>query len=300
MREAWPLCRNVVKLGFIGAVRYGNGVVLVRDASGAWGPPQLVTLTGGSVGWQAGIQATDVVLVFKTPKSIEGLMRGKFTLGADAAVAAGPVGRQAAAATDAQLQAEIYSFSKTRGLFAGVSLDGSAIQVDAGANARYYYPALSPASQLGKLPQSAVALMSRLTQYTSAADSYMLFPSDYAAAQRADPVGRAAYIRQLLADHSRRLQQLLDDRWRQYLAMPSELFAPDRPLPAETVRPLLSRFDAVALDPQYLVLTQRPEFQSTHQLLRECASGAAPGDGRLSNLPPPPSAGPAKPEPVLR
>ena len=121
---------NVIKIGFIGGVRRGHGVVLVRDAEGEWGLPQFVVLTGGSVGWQAGLQATDVVLVFLTKKSIEGLMTGKFTLGADAAVSAGPVGRNAAAATDGQLKAEILSYSRSRGLFAGVALDGSVIQID--------------------------------------------------------------------------------------------------------------------------------------------------------------------------
>ena len=111
---------------------------MVRDEQGAWQAPQFVSLTGGSVGWQAGVQATDVILVFKTQKSIQGLMEGKFTLGVDAAAAAGPVGREATAATDATLKAEIYSYSRSRGLFAGVSLDGSALQIEYEANQSYY------------------------------------------------------------------------------------------------------------------------------------------------------------------
>src|SRR5207253_1884276 len=118
--------------------RYGRGIVMVRDERGYWRPPAFVTLAGGSFGWQIGLQVTDIVLVFKTRSSVDGLMRGKFTLGADAAAAAGPVGREAAAATDAELRAEIYTYSRSRGLFAGVSLDGSVLSVDHTANAAFY------------------------------------------------------------------------------------------------------------------------------------------------------------------
>ena len=111
---------NVIKVGFVAGIRWGHGVVMVRDAEGEWSLPQFVTLTGGSVGWQAGVQGTDVVLVFLTKKSVEGLWRGKFTIGADASVAAGPVGHDAAAATDARLRAEILSYSRSRGLFIGL------------------------------------------------------------------------------------------------------------------------------------------------------------------------------------
>ena len=97
-----------------------------------------MSITGGSLGWQIGAQSTDVILVFKNPSSIEGLMKGKFTLGADAAVAAGPVGRRVEGATDVTLQSEILSYSRSRGFFAGVSLEGSALQIDAKRNANFY------------------------------------------------------------------------------------------------------------------------------------------------------------------
>ncbi|MEX2172981.1 MAG: lipid-binding SYLF domain-containing protein, partial [Pirellulaceae bacterium] len=129
---------GVIKVGLVVGGQRGRGVVIVREKEGLWRAPTFITLTGGSIGWQAGAQSTDVVLVFKTPKSVEGLLRGKFTIGADAAAAAGPVGRRAGASTDAQLSAEIYSYSRTRGLFAGVSLDGSVIEIDDGSNAEYY------------------------------------------------------------------------------------------------------------------------------------------------------------------
>ena len=112
---------GVIKLGFVVAGRHGQGVICVRNASGGWSNPSFVTLTGGSVGWQAGAQSTDVILVFKSRKSVDAIARGKFTLGADASVAAGPVGRHAEAGTDIQLKSEIYSYSRNRGLFAGVA-----------------------------------------------------------------------------------------------------------------------------------------------------------------------------------
>lgn len=129
---------GVIKVGFVVGGRHGRGVLLIRDGRGGWSNPIFTTLTGGSVGWQIGAQSTDVILVFKSGKSVEGIMRGKFTLGADAAVAAGPVGRRVEAATDAQLQAEIYSYSRSRGLFAGVSIEGAALQIDDDANAGFY------------------------------------------------------------------------------------------------------------------------------------------------------------------
>ena len=110
---------NVIKIGFIAGGRRGHGVVLVRDHEGEWSLPQFVTLTGGSVGWQAGIQGSDIVLVFMTKKSVEGMLRNTFTIGADVSAAAGPVGRDAAAATDERLKAEILSYSRSRGLFLG-------------------------------------------------------------------------------------------------------------------------------------------------------------------------------------
>ena len=130
---------RVIKAGFVLGGRGGHGVILVRDMNGAWSEPNFVNLGGASVGFQAGVESTDVVLVFRTRKSVDRLMDGKHkvTLGADVSIAAGPIGRQASAATDARLEAEILSYSRSRGLFAGVSFDGAAIYPDAGTNAAY-------------------------------------------------------------------------------------------------------------------------------------------------------------------
>ena len=296
---------GVVKIGFVGAVRRGHGVLLVRDARGAWAPPQFVTLTGGSVGWQVGIQATDIILVFKSQRSIEGLMQGKFTLGADVAVAAGPVGRQAAAGTDAALRAEIYSYSKSRGLFAGVSLDGSAVTIDAASNLRYYHGGgvaigTDRPGQVGDLPESAVALIDRLTRYTAVADAGNAPPIESRPAGDWNPVKQDRSVRGMLAVNARQLYQLLDDRWKQYFDLPADLFVADRPLNAETVRLALARFDTVAQDPRYHVLTGRPEFKAVHKLLRETVMDATSDNARLSNLPPPPSKSSLNPAPALR
>jgi lipid-binding SYLF domain-containing protein len=130
---------DVVKGGFIVAARHGHGVLLVRQ-KGGWSDPVFVTLTGGGVGWQAGVQATDLFLVIRNGRSLDRVLRGagKLTLGADAAVTAGPIGRDVSAATDAQLKAEILSYSRSRGAFAGVSLEGDTLLVDRAANDRFY------------------------------------------------------------------------------------------------------------------------------------------------------------------
>ncbi|GFO70482.1 hypothetical protein GMLC_40610 [Geomonas limicola] len=136
--QAIVIVPDAIKGAFIVGGRHGTGVVVVRQEGGGWSDPAFVSLTGGSIGWQVGGQATDVILVFKHRKGVEGLLKGKFTLGADAAVAAGPVGRSAEAATDIMLKSEILSYSRSRGLFAGVSLEGASLQVDEDATAEYY------------------------------------------------------------------------------------------------------------------------------------------------------------------
>jgi lipid-binding SYLF domain-containing protein len=129
---------DVIKAGFFVGGRRGKGILVVRSANGEWSNPAFVTLTGGSLGWQIGGQSTDTVLVFKSSKSVENIAEGKLTLGADAAIAAGPVGRQTAAATDLRLSAEVYSYSRSRGLFAGVALEGAVIGIDEQANRAFY------------------------------------------------------------------------------------------------------------------------------------------------------------------
>ena len=130
---------DVTNIAFIFGGRHGNGVLVVRDKlNSPWSNPSFVALTGGSWGLQVGAESSDIVLVFTTKTGIEGIAGGKLTLGADASVATGPVGRQTSAATDVQFNAEIYSYARTRGLFGGIALDGSVVSIDKSANAGLY------------------------------------------------------------------------------------------------------------------------------------------------------------------
>jgi lipid-binding SYLF domain-containing protein len=129
---------NMLKAGFIVGGRYGSGVLVVRFDDKTWSNPVFVTVSGGSLGWQIGAQATDVILVFKSVRSLDTITSGKFTLGADASVAAGPVGRHAEASTDIELKAEILSYSRSRGLFAGLAIEGASLQIDYKATSAFY------------------------------------------------------------------------------------------------------------------------------------------------------------------
>ncbi|HEY3092570.1 MAG TPA: lipid-binding SYLF domain-containing protein [Vicinamibacterales bacterium] len=128
---------NTVKGGFIVGGMRGRGVLSGRGASG-WSSPAFLTLTGGSFGLQIGGQAADIILVISGDRGLENLVSTQFKIGADAALAAGPVGRDAQAATDIQLRAQILSYSRARGLFAGVTINGSTIRQDVDANTRFY------------------------------------------------------------------------------------------------------------------------------------------------------------------
>lgn len=129
---------NVVKIGFGVGARRGRGILVVRQDDSSWSNPAFITMTGGSIGWQVGAQSTDVILVFRTSKGVERIANGQFTLGADASVAAGPVGRHTSVATDIRFQAEVVSYSRSRGLFAGVAFEGAGITMDRKANAAFY------------------------------------------------------------------------------------------------------------------------------------------------------------------
>jgi len=126
--EAIAIFPNTISAGLGIGGKYGQGIIMVRRGnSGKWSPPAIFTIAGGSIGWQIGGQATDFVLLIMNRRSVDGILQGKFKLGADASVAAGPVGRAAEASTDIQLKGGILSYSRSRGLFAGVKLEGAVI-----------------------------------------------------------------------------------------------------------------------------------------------------------------------------
>ena len=166
---------DVTKVAFVFGGRHGNGVLVVRDKlNSPWSNPVFVGLTGGSWGLQAGAQSSDIILVFTTKTGIEGIAGGKLTLGADASVATGPVGRQGSAATDMNFNSEIYSYARTRGLFGGIALDGSHMSIDRTANASVYGKTGVTATEIFSgqapaAPATAQRFLDRLAQLTHTA-----------------------------------------------------------------------------------------------------------------------------------
>lgn len=138
--QAIAIIPEVLKVGLIVGGSYGEGVILIKNRNThAWSDPVFLRLKGGSLGLQIGAQSSDVILVFKNTRGLNSLMQGKFTIGAGASIAAGPVGRNVSAATDTKLQAEIMSYSRSRGLFAGLSLEGASLSINHAANASFYH-----------------------------------------------------------------------------------------------------------------------------------------------------------------
>ncbi len=135
---------HVIKAAFGFGGRHGNGIASCKGKTGKWSPLSFVKLSGGSFGFQIGVQSSDMVLFLMTDKSIQGLMGNKFTLGADASVAAGPVGRSVEADTDITFRAEIYSYARSKCLFAGISLEGAILRADDTAIKRFYGQEVDP------------------------------------------------------------------------------------------------------------------------------------------------------------
>lgn len=169
------VCVGVVpgqkKLAFIFGGSYGRGVVVCRrGGNGPWGPPSMIAVHGGSYGFQLGGSETDVVFVVVNPSGIRRLLKSKGELGADASAAAGPVGRTASASTDLLMTAKILTYSRSRGLFAGVALKGTAITPDGEANARLYGHVVDPEEILiegkGNVPASAKSLVTELEKFS--------------------------------------------------------------------------------------------------------------------------------------
>ena len=136
--EGVVIIPKLINAGFgIGGKR-GKGVAMVKLADGRWSDPVFITLTGGSFGLQIGVQSVDMVLVFRHKGALARVKNGDFTIGGDLSAAAGPVGRSSTASTDYKLEAEVYSYSRSRGLFAGVTIHGSNLSIDKSANTSFY------------------------------------------------------------------------------------------------------------------------------------------------------------------
>jgi lipid-binding SYLF domain-containing protein len=136
--KAIAVIPHVVKGAFIVGGRFGKGLLTARDESGTWGPAAYVQLSGASVGLQIGGQATDLIMVFIEEDGLEALLNDKVKLGVDASVAAGPLGRSAEAATNLTLDSAIYAYSRSKGLFAGIALDGAVLSMDDDTNHKVY------------------------------------------------------------------------------------------------------------------------------------------------------------------
>jgi len=161
---------SLLKGGLVVGGQRGKGILSVRDKkTGLWSAPAFLTITGGSVGAQIGGQAIDLILIVNNDRGLEQLVKNQFKVGAEAGVAAGPVGREAAAATDIQMRAQILSYSRARGLFAGITLTGATIRQDRDANERFYGTAYRTGQivfeGLAGAPQSAVAWKETLAKY---------------------------------------------------------------------------------------------------------------------------------------
>jgi SH3 domain-containing YSC84-like protein 1 len=294
--QAVAIVPSMVRGAFVIGVQHGRGVLVLRDAQGTWQPPRMIQITGGSIGYQIGVQATDLVLVFRTQQSVANLLRGTMKIGVDAAAAAGPVGRQTSAATDLQMQAEILSYSRARGAFVGVSIDGSVISLDPTAEAMYYQPP-------GVIPGSTATLLQTLTAYSAVAPATVVQPgvapppgvvvpapppgtsgSWMPAGQRSGDVETA---RQDLDRSSRQLAANLDENWKQYLALPAEVYTPNQAPNPQTIQQAVFRYEEVARRPEYVSLQSRPEFQDSLRSLRRL-SDVRTAAHTSDELPPPP------------
>jgi len=298
--EGVVIVPHYVRGAFVIGIAGGRGVLVVRDANHQWQAPEFITLGGGSIGWQAGVQATDLVLVFRTPKSVNNIRQGKLTLGVNASAAAGPIGRYATAATDQTAQAEILTYSKTRGLFAGVSLSGASLQVDVPATQVYYQ---TIAGGPGVVPQSAISLVTELSCFSktvvpaaapasltqsnndaiSGTASTSMLPGTPAAKIRVPSGGLVSLENAVSA-----LLPNVDEQWQTYLALPAD-WKNAAEIPADEVYSTLTRYEQVTTNPQFTALRSLPAFEQALRSLRELAA-QTPQQPRLQ-LPPPPVVG---------
>lgn len=136
--EGVVIIPSLINAGIGVGGKRGKGVAMVKLANGKWSDPVFVTMTGGSLGAQIGVQSIDLVLVFRHKSMLTKVKNGDFTIGGDASATAGPVGRSASANTDYKLEAEVYSYSRSKGLFAGISINGASLAIDKDSNKDYY------------------------------------------------------------------------------------------------------------------------------------------------------------------
>ncbi len=264
---------NTFRGAFVFGVQFGRGVLLTRAANGQWAAPRFIQIAGGNFGYQIGVQATDLILVFRSPQSVNNVLNGTLKVGVDASAAAGPYGRQASAGTDIGLSAEILSYSLARGAFIGASIDGSAISLDPAAEATYYQPP-------GTFPASALTLLQTVNAYSAVAPVVASTMQAATAATTSTggwvaagtrPSSDTEATRQQLDTSSRKLAAKVDDSWKQYLALPPEVYMPNQVPSPQATQQALQKYEDVAHNSQFAALHSCPEFQQTLAALRKMA-----------------------------
>ncbi len=158
--EAIVIMPSIVRLAFGFGGNFGQGILMVRQPQTGWSPPSLLTLGGGSAGFQAGIDVSNVILLFMSKSGVESMLNGSFTLGADISLTAGPVGAGSEFSTD--FDSEIYAYSRSKGLFAGIALEGSVLKIDHYANATLYGAYLRPTDIFANRAATSSMVASRL------------------------------------------------------------------------------------------------------------------------------------------
>lgn len=293
--EAIAIVPHFIRGAFMVGFSGGHGVLVQRDANRQWRAPEFINMFGGSFGWQIGVQATDLVLIFRSARSLQNIQRGKITLGVDASAAAGPIGRTAGAATDGALQAEILTYSRSRGLYAGVSLGGSSLQLDVPATQRYYQ--ITPTSP-GVVPPSAIALVNELAELSNRATPEAIASMRPAEAiNPLDPTNLSTPEDQAVLEQRSRtiseiassiasMQQKVDAQWQEYLVLPASWKVPASVTPEE-IQEVVVRYERVASNPEFTALSSQPEFVQTLRLLRQLALESA--TAWQLTLPPPPT-----------
>lgn len=283
--HAIAIIPNTLNGAFIFGVQHGRGVLVIRDGTGTWQAPRMIQITGGSFGYQIGIQSSDLVLVFRTQRSVTNLMAGTLKVGVGASAAAGPVGRQAAGATDLSLQAEILTYARSRGAFLGVSIDGAVISMDPTADAMFYQPP-------GTLPPTAAHLLQTIAAYSTVGAPGAVAAPVAVAGQPATVVQPTAEIestRQQLDTVSRQLAAQLDDQWKRFLQLPPEIYVPGGMPNPQVIQQALDKYEDVAGRPEFTALQSQTEFQETLRLLRQMNRMLTPPTTSSLTLPPPPS-----------
>ena len=277
---------GLIKGSFVIGGQHGYGIFIVKNSEGKWEAPRFLRMSGGSIGFQAGIQSADVILIFCTPRSVKAALDGDFTIGADASVAAGPVGRQALASTNYEFNSELYSYSRSRGLFLGVAVDGCVLKIDEKTNRNFYADGIpDPARRVVELtasyvkkdeqnedPNAVVAPVAPAPETLdtpNSADSQLPSSSDPLPAPPADkPMTDREAARVLLVPAHENLMKILEPEWQKWLALPPEALTPGSTEVTPNLQSLYDRLEKVAADPKYAELTARPEFDRVRTLLK--------------------------------